>query len=183
MEHETNGPGALLAHFNRVYDETFEELRRYVAIQCADVSSIADILQETYLAYYRALLRRGVDYAKEPRALLRKIAKRRVYAYYSLREGMKRLLPLGRGADEADWEIPDARADFTGQALERAEAARIWQTLAAYPADVRKIFYLFYYENLSHAQIAATLRCNVSSVKNKLYRTIHRIREEENRDA
>lgn len=43
--------------FDTVYDETYIEIRRYVACKCGDPDWIPDILQEVYLEYYQILLK------------------------------------------------------------------------------------------------------------------------------
>jgi DNA-directed RNA polymerase specialized sigma24 family protein len=42
--------------------------------------------------------------------------------------------------------------------------------------EIRKIFYLYYYMNLSIAEIAEALSTKESTIKNKLYRTINEFR-------
>ncbi|NLF28203.1 MAG: RNA polymerase sigma factor [Clostridiales bacterium] len=186
MPQQTADREACAEAFQRIYEETFADMRRYVAFKCADVSYIPDILQETYLAFYRLMLRGGPDCARNGRAVLYKIARRKVYAYYTLREAAKRLLPLSRTRGEQEEEPSPERffeeAGVEEQALNKAESERLWRVVSSYSADVRKIFYLFFYEGMSHAEIAAALGCGLSNVKNKLYRTLSQIREREMRD-
>ncbi len=163
--------------FNLVYDETFDDVRKYIALKCADVSYIADILQETYLEFYRLVMRKGADYINDSRALLFKIAKRKVYSYYSLKDRLKSFIPLNEDVPIEAMQIDDCMLDAI---LDTIEAQRIWDIVKTYPRDIHKIFHLYFYEGLTLAEIASTLGYSLSSVKNKLYRTLLEIREREN---
>lgn len=177
MPSTTDNPDVCRELFNRIYDETFNEMRRYVACRCADTQTVPDILQEIYLEYYRLILRRGCDYARDNRAVVYKIAGRKLFRFYSLKERLRIFIPLiaPDGEDGQTEELPDDGACFEDGVIERAESERIWERLSHYPADVRKIFYLYYYENMSHSEIARAMNCGVSNVKNKHYRTLGEI--------
>lgn len=165
--------------FNKIYDETFDDMRRYIAVKCSDTAYIADILQETYLDYYYLILKKGNDHISDHRAVLFKIAKRKIYRYYSLKEKLKFLLPLyqtSRDGDEYEADII-SEDSFEDDILSAIESDRIWKIISEYPADIRKIFHLYFYEEMSHSQIAKEMNCSLSNVKNKLYRTLDEIRE------
>ncbi len=169
-------------HFNEIYDATFAGVRKFVAAKCTDTAYLSDILQEIYLEYYKLLLYKGRAYVKNDRAMLFKIAKRKIYAYYSLKEKLKRFLPLGnRNVDGEEYEDEDIlREDDTFDGFfEEMEAKRIWGCIETYPADIRKICYLYFYEEMSLAEIAEATGYGLSAVKNKLYRTLREIREQE----
>ena len=73
----------------------------------------------------------------------------------------------------------DIDGSFDERLIDGLEAERIWAIIEKEPREVRKIFYLAFFEEMSHSQIAEALGCSVSNVKNKIYRTIKRIRSEE----
>jgi len=177
---EENNPDVCTELFNRLYDDTFSEMRRYVAVRCTDTAYIQDILQETYLDYYRLILRKGAGYAENNRAVLYKIAKRKIYRYYSLKEKKKIFIPMSipdGDSEETEITLSDPNSNFEDAVISKVESDRIWDIISTYPADTRKILYLFFYENMSHTEIADELHLNLSTVKNKLYRTIREISE------
>lgn len=190
MDERKNDPAVndkevIKAHFNAVYDETYDGIKRYAAAKCADPQYLADILQETYLEYYRLILRHGVDYADDPKALLYKIAKRRVYRYYSLRQRLAAVIPLFR--ENGDGEVfctadEDLTAETDDEAIDKAEADRIWAIIRTYPLRTQKIMVLYFNCGLSHSEIAKETGMTLSGVKNVLYRTISEIRKKENGD-
>lgn len=171
-------------HFNKIYDETFDDIKRFVALKCSDISLISDILQDIYMEYYRLILRKGTDYAANDFAVIFKIAKRKIYRYYTFKEKLTYLVPLfQRNEDgeeyctaeqEAVTEEPEESVEDT--VLTRIEAERIWSVIEQYSPEVRKIMYLHFSEGMSHAEIACELGCSLSNVKNKLYRTLSEIK-------
>lgn len=171
--------------FDRIYDDTFEELKKYVAAKCSDPCYVSDILQETYFELYKLLEQKGDDYAADIRAVLFKIAKRRVYRYYSLKQRLSVFIPLFVKNEKGDEYCAADEAeidDVADTVINEAEAERLWKIIQTYPADVRKIMYLYFNCGMSHAQIATALGCTLSNVKNKLYRTLAEIRRKENGD-
>lgn len=170
-------------YFNNIYDDTFDQLKIFIASRCADTLYISDILQETYLEYYKMLLKKGTCYAKDDRAVLWKIAKRKVFHFYSLRQKLSLIVPLfalNKDGEEycvAD-KIEDENRDYN-DILNEIDAQRIWNIINTYPSDVRKIMYLYFSCGMSHKEIAENIGCSLSNVKNKLYRTLAEIREKE----
>jgi RNA polymerase sigma-70 factor (ECF subfamily) len=60
--------------------------------------------------------------------------------------------------------------------IQKETVEYIWKFLQSKPVEIRKIFYLYYYMNLSIAEIAEALSTKESTIKNKLYRTINEFR-------
>jgi DNA-directed RNA polymerase specialized sigma24 family protein len=118
----TTAADACVELFNRVYDEIFDEIRKFVAQKCADTEDISDILQETYLEYYRLILRKGSGYAQNNRALVFKIARRKLHQYHSLRDKMKILMPFGRYGGGDDEEPSEAHALRTTRYPRRSQS-------------------------------------------------------------
>lgn len=162
-------------HFNSVYDEYFDEIRRFTAVRCSDPDQLSDLLQEIWLEYYRSVAKKGVDYAKEPIALLYKIARRRTARYFSLKKKLMKLVPVNEEDDKI--LLPDIYTDAEEKALSSVEAERIWEILSSYPSEIRKIFYLYFYEDMSLPEISRATGLRLSSVKNKLYRTLKELKE------
>lgn len=174
--------------FNRIYDETFDDLARFIAVKCHDVAEIPDLLQETYTDFYRYLLKHGAEHVRHPRGLLFKIAKRKLFRHYALKAKMKHVLSLDQPGDEGGDTLQNDRR----LAVEPVDVETRWvyerwlAMIAEYPADVRKIYHLYYYEDMKLREIADVMGLSVSNVKNKLYRTRHELRtrwEEEVSDA
>ncbi len=166
--------------FDKVYEGTFADVRRFVAVRCADPDDLFDVLQEIYLEYYRLLRRKGTDYPTEDRAIVFTIAERKVKRYYSLKQRLRRILPLWRLDDEETTDpvvdIPDP-INLEELAMRKDEVDRIDRLLARYPAETRKIFYLYFAEELKLQEIATSMDLPLSTVKSRLYRTLRELKQ------
>lgn len=168
-------------HFDRVYDNTFDALRRFTASRCANVDLLPDLLQEIYLEYFNIISRKGVKYAKEPIALLMKIARRKLSAQFTLKE---KLSSVFISVSEEEYEsMPDFLSDTEDTVIDKTEAEEIWAMLSEYPNETKKIFYLYYAEDMPLKEIAAAVKMPLSSVKTRLYRTLNELKERSNSDV
>lgn len=168
-------------HFNSVYDEYFDEIRRFTAVRCSDPDILSDLLQEIWFEYYKTVAKKGTDYAKEPLALLYKIARRKTARYFSVKKELMRLIPISD--EEGDTDLPDIYTDAEEKALSSVEAERIWEILSSYSAEIRKIVYLYFYEDMSLPEISRATGLSLSNVKNKLYRTLKELKERSENDV
>ena len=166
--------------FNGIYGETYPATARFVASKCGSIHDIADILQETYTEVYDTLLRRGAEYPRNAAAFVRQVAKAKVYRHYSLAERLRLLVPLSVTDDAGDeidiTDFEPQREDVEEGLVDRLLIDEIWERLSHEPDDVKRIFYLFYELDRSIPEIAADLRMGRSNVKNKLYRTLKKLR-------
>jgi RNA polymerase sigma-70 factor (ECF subfamily) len=77
------------------------------------------------------------------------------------------------------WEAhpePEAPGDVEQTALRRLEGERVFQALAALSPEHRLVVTLFYYEGLSHAEIAHVCGCAVGTAKSRLHYALARLR-------
>jgi RNA polymerase sigma-70 factor (ECF subfamily) len=175
--------GTVTERFNEIYDGTNKAVLGFVTAKCGNTADIQDIMQDTYMEVYRILLKRGADYAREPQALVLRIARQKLSRYYTLAQRLKAVIPLNAaGADGEEIDISDLEAvsdaflteDFVANKLLLEEVRAL---IHAKPQDVKKVFYLFYDVGLTIPQIAETLAMSESNVKHKLYRTLKELRE------
>lgn len=71
-------------------------------------------------------------------------------------------------------ETPANAADV---ALRNERATAVREAVAALPRELREALVLFEYEQLSHAEIAATLGCTTKAVEARLYRAREKLRQ------
>jgi len=112
------------------------------------------------------------------------IAKKKLSKRYSLKNRLKRLLPLTK-TNEQDEEY--TRGDFSDiegsyddidEALIKQETIdAVWQIINAMGAQTIEIFRLRYLEELQIDAISERMNLPKHTVKNKLYRTMEEIRQ------
>jgi len=168
------------SRFEEIYSSTNKTVLAFITSKCGRTADINDIFQETYMELYKILDERGVDYVTNEKALVLKIAKRKVARYYSLRQRLRIFVSMStKNEDGEEAVLSDLEAeaflteDFSvNHAL--LESAR--QFIDSKSEDVQKIFYLMYDVDLSIPEIAKALSMSESNVKNKLYRTLKELR-------
>lgn len=173
--------------FNEIYDSTNKKVLSYITTKCSRTSEIADIFQETYLEIYTALRKHGPDYVNNREAFVMKIARQKVYRYYSFRDRVKSIIPL-LSSDEDDNEVnivdlEKSDISFENEESEKAVILQVNEFLFQKPAEVQKIFILFYYMDKTIPEISKMLSMSESNIKNKLYRTLKELRKLYDKDG
>jgi len=156
-----------------------------ITAKCGRTADINDIFQETYMELYNLLGKRGVNYVTHEKALVMRIARRKISKHYSLLERLKVFVSLtGSNEEDEDVKLTEFIADdfsveeFVIDDILLENARKLIKTK---PEDVRKVFYLMYNVGLTIPEIAQSLSMSESNVKNKLYRTIKELRDILNR--
>jgi len=153
----------------------------FITAKCGSTADINDIYQDTYMELYQVLSKRGVDYVTNEKALVMRIAKRKIARYYSLLERLRKYINISLYTDDGDiteFFESDVEAFMTEDFAikhDLLETAR--QYIQSKPEDIQKVFYLKYDVDLSIAEIAQILGIKESGVKNKLYRTLKELKD------
>ena len=130
---------------------------------------------------YTVIVKRGLGYIENSEAFVMRIAKQKVYRYYSLLDRLKFAAPLfvadndGNEINIADLESDDYSLDIS--MLNRALIEDIRREISTKPQIVQKIFFMRYSLDMTIPEIAELLSVGESYVKNKLYRTISELRK------
>ena len=164
--------------FDEIYDSTSKAVLAFITAKCRCTADINDIFQDTYMELYSTLIRRGANYVTHEKALVLRIAKRKIAKHYSLLERLKIFVStISVTDDKTDMLHFEAESfsieDFT---CNHAVLESAWQYIKSKPEDVRKVFYLMYDVGLTIPEIAQALSMSESNVKNKLYRTLKELR-------
>jgi RNA polymerase sigma-70 factor (ECF subfamily) len=129
---------------------------------------------------YQVLSKRGVDYITNEKALVMRIAKRKIARYYSFLERLQNFVSINVQHYELNsYEAFDLDVDafiIEDFSIKQDTLETAKQYIQSKPEDVQKIFYLRYDTDMSIFEIAQTLKMNESNVKNKLYRTLNELR-------
>lgn len=160
--------------FENVYNETKDHVYKFIAAGCYKLSDIDDIFQNTYISIYNAICK-GTP-IEEPEAFAICVAKRELSRYYSV---MRKLGSFIRSALPHS-EIPDAEDADTycieDSVADRHLAAEVNKLLSKKDITTQKIFFLYYYRDMTLGEIAQLLGIGESAVKRRLYSTLEQLR-------
>jgi RNA polymerase sigma-70 factor (ECF subfamily) len=170
----------IASRFDEMYNSTSKAVLAFITAKCGRTADISDIFQDTYLELYQVLDKRGANYVTNDKALVLRIAKRKIAKHYSLLERLRIYVSMNTAhKDEEETELADFAADtFLTEdfAVNQVLLETAKQFIQSKPEDVQKVFYLMYDVDLSIPEIAQALSMGESNVKNKLYRTLKELR-------
>jgi RNA polymerase sigma factor (sigma-70 family) len=163
--------------FNKIYDQSYLAVMKYVSARTKCADDAADVVQETFLELYRVLVKKA-GYVNDYNAFVMSIAKRKLFRHYSLGEKLKMLLPLYKDKeDEADIIDEIGAFEFEDELIDGVLLEEIWQYISAFENDTREIFNLKFKKGLSLEEISEELNLPIHTVRNKLYRSMERLKE------
>ena len=174
----------IISLFNEIYDSTNKCVLAFITNRCANISDAGDIFQDTYMELYQLIEKRGVNYVTDGKALVFKIAKRKIARNYSLIKRLRNFVPLTvENESSGETEISDYDYDYESAAfltedfiVNQIMLDNAKRLIKQKPADIEQIFYFFYDMELSISEIAEILSISESNVKNKLYRTLKELK-------
>lgn len=139
---------------------SYEDLLRGFLARRVGTDAVEDVMQETWLACWSSLSR----YHGQARfkAWLLGIALHKCHDYYRAQ---------GRTAVETPWEEADrAAADPMNWHAATEERQAVQAVLRELPVEQREVLELYYYGDLTLAEIAQMLQRNLNTVKYQFYR-------------
>jgi RNA polymerase sigma-70 factor (ECF subfamily) len=166
------GRQELVPTFERLYDERFGDVERWVRALGARPSDVDDVVQEVFVVAYRRL----PDFAHENVAgWLYQITRRKVRDYRRLSwvkhlftprtvNGFKHSVALG--------------ADPSNQLESRQRTELLERILAALPDEQRAAFVLFEIEGYSGAAIAELQQVPVNTVWGRIYKARQKLQSQ-----
>lgn len=165
-------------YFNDVYGSTISAVSRYVVSKCGNILDSEDILQNIYTRFFKRIQKKGYADIESTEAFLINIAKFECKNYFG---GIKRNSKTSSFADYSEEQMVEIEAEMS-RSEKRLEdvlcnelmARQIFEDIANDDPVVGKIFYMHFVMDMKLDDIAAELDMKLSSVKNKLYRTIER---------
>jgi len=161
--------------FVKLYNATYDNLLKYVVSKCGSADDIPDIMQKIYLNYYERVKKHGN--ADDPESYLFKIAQNEMKKHYKLKAKHKNDVPVFSKAEDDEFEAMEA---LLAQELPESadfDMKKIWRQIKTEDDLTFKIFVLYFYHGEKLANIAKILDVGESTVKNRLYRTIGKMRD------
>lgn len=163
--------------FDGIYERNKGAALRYITSKCMNISDIDDIYQDTFLNVYRAVCKMTAPIENEE-AFVIALAKKSLSRYYGLLGKLKAQVSSGlsRFPDRKSNVRPEESVDVEMLVADRALCDDIFDTVSTMPADVQRIVYMYYVLNMPLSEVAKALGMREDTVKNRLYRSLERIR-------
>lgn len=166
-----------LENFEEIYNKTYDRTLKYILCKCSKINDVNDLIQETYIEFYKILDKKDSIELDNPENFIIGIAAKRIKKYYTFWHKMKeRVSYYSKNDDKAVLEIP-SNENIELETIEKLNAEAVWNFVKQKGNEVEKVFYLYYYFGLKINEIAKHLEVSESKVKNILYRTIKEIKE------
>lgn len=160
--------------FEAIYNDTYNDLLKFVIFKCNNLDDVNDIVQETYLELFKMMQKQNIEDVK-PYVI--GIAKNKLKRYYSLMNIFKNIFVSKSIDDEEISNIARSNFDLENHIFEKITKDEIWEYLKNKNTLIAKIFYLYYAEDITIKEISIGLSLTESTVKNHLYRTLKELNE------
>jgi len=162
----------------QIYDNTYNNVLKYVVCKSKNPSDIPDIVQNVYMKFYNKL-KTGVD-IEQPEHYIIKIAQNEIFNHYKVWKLDSKNIPVfSKTEDDSFSEIEDELTiDLPESSSEKCD--ELWKFIQNRDELTFKIFVLYFQYDMKIDDIAKNLEINPSAVKNKLYRTLKQLRAEYN---
>ena len=156
-----------LDEFSKIYDETYNDVLRYVVCKCSNISDVEDIIQNIYLDVYKKLPNISKSY-------IMGISKNKVNDYYRYKYKWKILEMFSKEEIEVDYK---SDVDIESATIMKYDVDLVWKYLKKKKAVISKVFCLYFKLGLTIKEISLELGISESNVKHYLYRTIRELNE------
>lgn len=166
-------------YFNKVYEHTFKAVSRFVAVHAPHFQDAEDIIQNVYARFYKRISEKGFEDIESAEGFLINAAKFECRSFFT--GFLKRRDKVKNMSDFSEEESAalDAELSRDEPALEeimsnKILAKQIFDDIIKNDETTGQIFYLHFVCDMKLDEVAKKLGLNLSTVKNKLYRTIER---------
>lgn len=156
-----------------IYEETYDDIYRYVLSKCRDLEDISDLIQNTYLKFYKEL-KKGKE-IKEPKKYLIRIARNEVFKNYKILSFTKGNVPIFSHINEDEFRVLHQELSVEKDYESKMICNDIWNYLKKKDSLTLKIFILYFKNDLKIKDIAMRLEIKESTIKSRLYRTIKQV--------
>lgn len=156
-----------LKKFNNIYDSTYSDILKYVIIKCHNINDANDIIQDTYLEFWKILNKKDIEEVNIKSYLIG-IAINKIKKHYTLIDRIRTISIFN------DKEISiKSNINIEDLIIKNNDWDLIWKYIKNKKnQDIPKVFYLYYKLELSIKEISKELEVSESYVKNLIYRTL-----------
>jgi RNA polymerase sigma factor (sigma-70 family) len=173
---DVNSVYTVQAHYEQLYRLHYSRVMRLCRLLLADAHEAEDVAQDVFVKLWRASQMETRAMAWEPwltRVTVNACRDRRRSGWWKWWRAPRHPADVDFPSvlDRPSWEPTPEEA-----ALGREVRGRIWQAFRALPARQQEVFSLRYVEGWSTEAVADALGLSTGSVKQHLFRAVHRLR-------
>ena len=166
--------------FSQLVKSTEASVYRYLYAMVKSHEDALDLSQETYLKLWRTLGAYRGDCS--PTTWILRIAQNTAIDYLRKKKKTTDPLPLiqsDKDGNDLSFDLPDTDADANPEeALSRKQTRQaVRHAILSLPEEQRDVIVLREFEDLSYEEIAARLSLEIGTVKSRLSRARHAIKE------
>lgn len=164
--------------FEEIYKQTYLNTLKFITVHCYDIADMNDILQDTYVEFYKILCKKRILEIEKTQSYIYGIANN-VIKRYGVKK--KNLVCLVNEENE-DIDVADT-FDLEQNFMTKQDVQKVWDYIKSKDLITTKIFYLYFVLGLKIIEIAQELELTESNVKNKIYRTQKEIQNHLGKDV
>lgn len=165
----------ILEKFNKIYHDTYKNTLKYILIHCNNLDDVKDLVQETYLDFYKYLLRNDLNKIDDIDRYIIGISKNILNKYYHSKYKDYNVVSIYQ--DEEDEKIMNSDVNLELQFITKENVQEVWKYIKNKDIKIAKIFYCYYHLDMKIIEIAVEMQIKESTVKNYIYRTIRELQQ------
>lgn len=162
---------SIVDKFNKIYNDTYEDVVKYVVCRCKRIDDVSDIVQNIYLEVLKSLKNKDIN-----KSYIIGISNHKIKDYYRFRYRKKEI-----SIEEPDQnnitlyeKIPN-NIDIVNNYITNNDIDKVWTYLNKKSIIISRIFYLYYYMGYKIKEISQILNISEINVKHYLYRTLNEL--------
>ena len=164
-------------YFRRVYEATYEDMLRYTVIKTRRAADIEDILQNAYSRFFSRITRRGHGDIDDSKAYLMSILQKELSGFYRFK-----IIKAEKEQRMTDGMTELSVEDIEDSAINAEMLGKVWDEIASAPAESYKAFVLYYYLDMTVADIPRELNLSTSAVQRRIHRLRPSVRQQPPKD-
>lgn len=165
-----------LEKFDRLYQESYQAVLKYVVCNCSNLDDVNDIVQNVYVDVLKSLEKNKSF--NNSKSYVLGITRNKVKEYYRWHYRNKIFSLFSRKDDDENTLIDNVANDLDIEKsfILKEDLDFIWNFLKKKNIVIARIFYLYYYNNMTLKEISKELNLSESNVKHYLYRTLKELK-------
>lgn len=162
---------SIVNKFNKIYNDTYEDVVKYVVCRCKRIDDVSDIVQNIYLEVLKSLKNKDIN-----KSYIIGISNHKIKDYYRFRYRKKEI-----SIEEPDqnnitlYEKIPSNIDIVNNYITNNDIDKVWAYLNKKSIIISRIFYLYYYMGYKIKEISQILNISEINVKHYLYRTLNEL--------